>query len=86
MGVYIKDMEKPKSCAECELWSLCFYPKAPREIDDRVMPDCPIEEVDLVRCGECKHLKADGTCDIFADDNIRPSASDFCSYGERREP
>lgn len=84
MGVYIKDMEKPKSCAECELWSLCFYPKAPREIDDRVMPDCPIEEVDLVRCGECKHLKADGTCDIFADDNIRPSASDFCSYGERR--
>lgn len=42
-------------------------------------------EVDIVRCGECKHLKADGTCDIFADDNIRPSVSDFCSYGERRE-
>lgn len=85
MGIYIKDMQKPKSCAECELWSLCFYPKAPKEIDDRVMPDCPLIEIDLVRCGECKHLKADGTCDIFADDNIRPSVSDFCSYGERRE-
>ena len=85
MGVFIKNMEKPKSCAECELWSLCFYPKAPKEIDDRVMPDCPLEEIDIVRCGECKHLKADGTCDMFADKNIRPSASDFCSHGERKE-
>ena len=39
----------------------------------------------IVRCGECKHMMADGRCEVFADDAIRPSASDFCSYGERRE-
>lgn len=41
--------------------------------------------VEVVRCGECKHLMADGRCFEFADDNIRPSASDYCSYGERRK-
>lgn len=110
MGVHIRDMQKPKSCAECPLMrgSYCaitdnFY----FEEADYDPTSCPIEEVDdiafglykayidgikpsetpkeIVRCGECKHLKADGTCDIFADDNIRPSASDFCSYAERRE-
>ena len=45
MGIYIPDMDKPKSCAECELWSNCFYPKAPKEIDNKVMPDCPLIEI-----------------------------------------
>lgn len=40
---------------------------------------------DIVRCGECKHMMPDGRCEEFADDAIRPSASDFCSYGERSE-
>ena len=39
----------------------------------------------IVRCGECKHLMSDGRCREFADDAIRPSASDCCSYGERSE-
>ena len=39
----------------------------------------------VVRCGECKHLMPDGRCREFADDEIRPSASDFCSYGEGRD-
>ena len=38
---------------------------------------------ELVRCKECKHMTADGRCLEFADDALRPSASDFCSYGER---
>ena len=42
------------------------------------------ESVEVVRCGECKHMIADGRCMKFADDGIRPSASDFCSYGERK--
>ena len=46
MGVYIPNMSKPKSCAECELWSNCFYPKAPKEIDNKVTPDCPLIEID----------------------------------------
>lgn len=44
-----------------------------------------VDAVEVVRCGECKYMTADGRCLEFADDNIRPSASDFCSYGERRE-
>lgn len=38
----------------------------------------------IVQCGECKHLMPSGICEAFADDKIRPSASDYCSYGERR--
>ena len=41
--------------------------------------------VSVVRCGECKNLMQDGRCFVFADDNIKPSASDFCSYGERKD-
>lgn len=40
----------------------------------------------IVRCGQCKYRGDDGRCSEFADDNIRPSVSDFCSCGERREP
>lgn len=40
--------------------------------------------VRVVRCGNCKYLMWDGRCSKFADDNIRPSVSDYCSYGERR--
>ena len=40
--------------------------------------------VPVVRCGECKYLMASGICNMFADDNIKPSASDFCSCGERK--
>ena len=43
------------------------------------------DAVEVVRCGECKHMMADGRCMEFADDGIRPSATDFCSYGDRRE-
>lgn len=45
----------------------------------------PIQEIDLVRCGECKWYDKD-----FKDCNIRDSygweykPTDFCSYGERR--
>lgn len=42
--------------------------------------------VEVVRCGSCKNLSSDGRCEEFADDCIRPSATDFCSHGERREP
>lgn len=41
--------------------------------------------VEVVRCGECKYMHTDGKCDAFADFSIRPSVSDYCSYGERRE-
>ena len=50
---------------------------------------CPLVEIpiqpEIVRCGECKHLMPNGRCEEFADYLIKPSASDFCSYGERGE-
>lgn len=39
----------------------------------------------VVRCYECRFLTPKGTCYEFADDNIRPCANDFCSYGERKD-
>lgn len=39
----------------------------------------------VVRCGECEYLAPGGICETFADDMIEPSASDYCSYGERKE-
>ena len=44
-----------------------------------------LEQPEIIRCGECKYMMEDGRCYEFADDNIRPSASDFCSYAERQE-
>ena len=41
--------------------------------------------IEIVRCGECKHMKPNGECNAFAGSMIRPSASDFCSCGERKE-
>ena len=42
-------------------------------------------QIEIIRCGECKHMMPSGRCDEFADDNIRPSTSDYCSCAERRE-
>lgn len=89
--IAISNMWKPKSCAECEFEVIdtSGYPRCvimqEMVVDGNLFNRCPLEEIDIVRCGECMHLKADGTCNMFADDNIRPSVSDFCSYGERRE-
>ena len=46
--------------------------------------EATIDSVEVVRCGECQYMRADGKCVAFADDVIRPSVSDFCSYGKRR--
>lgn len=44
-----------------------------------------VDAIPVVRCGECKHMTSTGLCLEFADDNIRPGASDFCSCGERKD-
>ena len=99
MGVYIPNMSKPKRCIkelDCGLLDEpCLF------IDEREAcllqnnskigeyeenyKTCPLIEIDLVRCGECKWYDKD-----FKDCNIRDSygweykPTDFCSYGERR--
>ena len=44
--------------------------------------------IDIVRCGECKWAKANGTYQWCGrlDSTARITLDDFCSYGERREP
>lgn len=49
----------------------------------RNLPSAQPEE-EIIYCGECKHMMPNGRCRQFADKSIRPSASDFCSAGERR--
>ena len=43
--------------------------------------------IDIVRCGECKWSKANGTYQWCGrlDSTARITADDFCSYGERLE-
>lgn len=63
-----------------------FFGKDIMMVPTAEIDDAPtIDAVEVVRCGECKHMIADGRCMEFADDGIRPSAMDYCSYGERRE-
>ena len=72
-----------------ELWTYTRdtgIDEAPFENAIKAIDDAPtIDAVEVVRCGECKHMMADGRCKEFADDEVRPSATDFCSYGKRRE-
>lgn len=60
------------------------------QLDERttfkfMLADAPAADVvKVVRCGECRYLMQDGRCYEFADDNIKLSVSDYCSYGEKR--
>lgn len=74
MGVYIPNMKMPKSCAECELWSNCFYPKAPKEIDNKVMPDCPLIEIGDIEYQAYKEFRT----------MLLQKIEDHILYGERR--
>ena len=90
MGVYIKNMEKPKGCRWCPLNhdSMCYVIQ-PYKTDEtngeQCRNNCPL--IDLVTCGECKWWKNE-TCEQWSDPNefniIETDPDDFCSYGERR--
>ena len=64
-------------------WDGMFRQEANCRIRDAINELPSADAVEVVRCGECKHMLSSGGCSIFADSDIRPSASDFCSYGER---
>ena len=83
MGVYIKNIEMPENCwgcfyMDCDHWGEYGYDNT---------ADCPLIEIDLVRCGECKHWHKNDEltyCDKI-DYGYGYKADDFCSYGERRK-
>lgn len=91
MGVYIPNMEKPKECGGCQFnvnqmggsyeWQECVLLNEDITHFDIARDDCPLIEIDLVRCGECKQLDHTKWCDLFLH---YMNDDDFCSYGERR--
>lgn len=86
-GIYdCADMvfEPNDHCCSADDCGRCKWAQTKNAIKKMVMAIPTADVVEVVRCGECKHMVADGTCKVFADDNIFPSASDYCSYGERK--
>lgn len=93
MGVYIPNMEKPKHCTECY-----FVCRDQCELQDNSYDydtfkeqkkHCPLIEIDLVKCGECKHCEKRETakhilinyCEAHG---ISILDTDYCNWGERR--
>lgn len=89
--IVIPNMEKPKSCAECDwiAWSNLQQSDVCDRCDGRPIEDCekvadfcPL--IEIVRCKECKWLGVDDGmpfCNWWLRE-IEPNV--FCSYGERR--
>ena len=109
MGVYIKNKEKPKNCYTCTFriidptdGSICGCVVGHIQgipLDQDRADDCPLEEIDLVRCGECKWWDKDGEspygychaekhCHFSSNWEIsiyrKYKADHFCSDGERK--
>lgn len=82
-GVYIKNMQKPKKGEV-----IAFDGENAVYTDDNMkVHKCPLIEIDLVRCGECKywHKNRKEGDDIPVHDACYDfTVDDFCSYGERR--
>ena len=89
--IAIPNMDKPKRCLEC--WSglaiaiNCEAGTGFHNPDGELIPpDCPLIEIDLVRCGECKWGNKDNEGTLWCEHAIGGimKPTDFCSYGERR--
>ena len=77
--IAIPNMKKPNGCWDCFNWDCEHWGE--HGYDNST--DCPLIEIDLVRCGECKHYVRE-VCqlDPFWERYTEPN--DFCSQGERR--
>lgn len=87
------NMEKPKSCAECpfEVIDTSGHTRCvllqEMIVDGNLFNRCPLEEINLVRCGECKYAKyriENIEYDKCMITQLFVNKNDFCSYGERR--
>lgn len=84
MGIYIPNKAKPKNCwvcfnDDCNHWGENGYDNS---------DDCPLEEIEIVRCGECKYAKyriENIEYDKCIITQLFVNKNDFCSYGEPRE-
>lgn len=91
--IAIPNMEKPKSCGECEFnynleggsyeWCECVILHDDINQFDTRRTDCPL--IEIIRCGECKYWhnhEWSSTCDKNIGNGF-PSDY-FCADGERR--
>lgn len=87
MGIYLPNMETPKSCynhcledfiANKEIGCPLKDYIESHQYKDRIHPDCPL--IEIVPCGECKHY-AFGSCSKL---QLVVSPENFCSDGERK--
>ena len=86
MGVYIKGRSKPKSCYTCTFriidptdGSVCGCVVGHIQgipLDQDRADDCPLIEIDLVRCEECEW--SNGEC------SVGERYQGGCTFGERR--
>ena len=98
MGVYIPNMSKPKDCYLCEFtngyecWSNGepWFDVKEAYAKRTLSPNCPLIEIDLVRCGECKYyeeseyIEGDMACKYHIGHTYYTEADRFCYYGERK--
>ena len=90
MGVYIPNMKSMfKTCGDCPLdVPNCRLWEELENLNTERHPNCPLIEIDLVRCKDCKHYDTESRTfpcctDIFG--AVRYMEADgFCSKGERR--
>ena len=85
MGVYVNE-DMPKDCYTCFCYETEFNmcSLTGKRLDNiRIRPDdCPLIEIDIVRCGECARRKKNGFC--LEHNRYERNDDGFCNYGERR--
>lgn len=103
MGVYIANMAKPSCCGKCILQDgeMCFAIddggdglslfslEDLRDFCIKRRDDCPLEEVDLVRCKECKRCEERTTLNGLSflyclKMEVSVGSDQYCYWGERR--
>lgn len=101
MGVYIPNVKRPHSCRMCPnpvcipdwinntMDALDFIMIRRHEHPDSRADDCPIEEIDLVRCGECNRCEERTTLNglpflYCLKMEVSVGSDQYCYWGERR--
>lgn len=91
MGVYIPNIDMPTNCHECDALGISDIVGLPCDCEydfNHVPKDCPLIEIDLVKCGECKHGQKHMRREVYdcykSDITTFYEADHFCSYGEKK--
>ncbi len=93
MGVYIPNETMPEECYTCFCYETEFNmcSLTGKRLDDiRIrQDDCPLEEIDLVKCKDCKRCEerttANGLPFLYClKMEVSVGSDQYCYWGERR--